>query len=107
MVLLAYQWKHWFTNGTIVRAYGAIGITIGTNGFTNGAIDITIGTNGLNNGSIGRTLNTRLFLACPRYYLVKTIRLFVLFNTRIVPRIKCHSPVFLKRVPGDPSEPLD
>ena len=42
---MAYQWQHWFTNGTIGRANGAIGITISTNGFTN--------------CSIGRTLNTR------------------------------------------------
>ena len=44
MVPLAYQWQPWFTNGTIGKANGAIGITICTNGFTNGAIDINNGT---------------------------------------------------------------
>ena len=29
------QWYHWPTNGTIVRANGTIGITIGKNGITN------------------------------------------------------------------------
>ena len=37
------QWYHWLTDGTIRRANGTIGITIGTNG--------------VYNGTIGRTLN--------------------------------------------------
>ena len=43
---LAYQWYHWFTNGT--------NCTIGK---INGTISITIGTNGITNGTIGKTLN--------------------------------------------------